>query len=225
MKTSLRPSTDAIASSIPQAPGERVLALDGGAEQFAELLAGALAARATAATGMNAHSSRSHLLVTVYVEQRDAGGAVAASSKLQLIDLAGSEVGGRAEEGAGRRGRDLTKTLRRPRPPPSTQRIAKSGAQARRKDEAIKINGSLLALGDVMAALGARRDHVPYRRSKLTHLLQDSLAGSAQTAMFVTVSPLPACHGESVCALRFGEKVAQSVELGRAKKNLAGNNK
>ena len=136
MKTSLRPSTDAIASSIPQAPGERVLALDGGAEQFAELLAGALAARATAATGMNAHSSRSHLLVTVYVEQRDAGGAVAASSKLQLIDLAGSEVGGRAEEGAGRRGRDLTKTLRRPARPPqrsgSPSRGRRRGARTRR---------------------------------------------------------------------------------------------
>ena len=114
-----------------------MLALDGGAEQFAEVLAGALAARATAATGMNAHSSRSHLLVTVYVEQRDAAGAVAASSKLQLIDLAGSEVGGDdEEEGVGRRLRDLTKTLRHPPPAPersgSPSRGRRRGARTRR---------------------------------------------------------------------------------------------
>ena len=97
---------------------------------------------------MNERSSRSHSVVTVYVK-REREGRPASHSKLNLIDLAGSE------------------------------RVGKTHASGERLREAQHINKSLSALGDVVAALGAKgkkAGHVPFRNSKLTYLLQDSLA-------------------------------------------------
>ena len=70
-----------------------------------------------------------------------------------------------------------------------------------------------------MAALGARRDHVPYRRSKLTHLLQPALSGDGKTLMMVNLSPTVASYAESLCALRFASQV-NKCELGRPKRQL-----
>lgn len=77
-----------------------------------------------------------------------------------------------------------------------SERVGRSGAEGQQLLEAQHINRSLSALGGVMAALAAKRDHVPFRDSKLTQLLQDSLAGQAKSMMFVHVAPevcLPAC--------------------------------
>ncbi len=80
---------------------------------------------------------------------------------------------------------------------------------------------SLLALSEVMSALGSKKGHVPYRRSKLTFLLQDSLSGSAKTVMLVNVSPSACCREETLCSLNFAQRVAR-VELGRATQQVAG---
>lgn len=79
------------------------------------------------------------------------------AGKLNLVDLAGSE------------------------------RVGKSGAEGNRLREAQHINRSLSALGDVIAALRSRQGHVPFRNSKLTYLLQDSLSGDSKTLMVVQV--------------------------------------
>lgn len=107
-------------------------------------------------------------------------------SKLNLIDLAGSE------------------------------RVWKSEAEGQRMVEACNINQSLSALGKVLYSLAAKQPHIPYRDSKLTHLLKDSLAGDAKTLMIVTVSPLGLDFAESTSSLQFGSRVA-FVEKGRAK--------
>uniref|UniRef100_A0A3B4GT22 Kinesin-like protein n=1 Tax=Pundamilia nyererei TaxID=303518 RepID=A0A3B4GT22_9CICH len=102
--------------------------------------------------------------------------------KLNLVDLAGSE------------------------------RIGKSGAEGSRLREAQCINKSLSALGDVINALRSKHSHVPFRNSRLTYLLQDSLSGDSKTLMMVQVSPLPSNMSESVCSLKFAQRV-RSVEL------------
>ena len=103
--------------------------------------------RATASTQMNDTSSRSHALLIVTVTGTNLSTGVQSRGKLNLIDLAGSE------------------------------RVAKSGAldDEDRFKEATNINKSLSSLGDVIHALGTKQKHIPYRNSKLTHLLQDSL--------------------------------------------------
>jgi kinesin family protein C2/C3 len=80
--------------------------------------------------------------------------------------------------------------------------------------EAQHINKSLSALGDVMAALAAKEKHVPYRNSKLTQLLQDSLQGQAKVMMFMHVSPEADMFGESVSTLKFAARVAD-ITLGQ----------
>jgi kinesin family protein C2/C3 len=107
-------------------------------------------------------------------------------SKLNLIDLAGSE------------------------------RIWKSEAEGQRMVEACNINQSLSALGKVLYNLAAKQPHIPYRDSKLTHLLKDSLAGDAKTLMIVTVSPAVVDFAESTSSLQFGCRVS-CVEKGRAR--------
>ena len=146
--------------------------------------------RSTAKTIMNACSSRSHLLTTVLIRCLDPKTGRETRSKLHICDLAGSE------------------------------RISRSGASGTRKEEAIKINVSLLALSEVMSALGSNKGHVPYRRSKLTFLLQDSLSGSAKTVMLVNLSPSSTCREETLCSLNFAQRVAR-VELGRATQQVA----
>ncbi|KAM7405603.1 hypothetical protein PAMP_000038 [Pampus punctatissimus] len=103
-------------------------------------------------------------------------------NRLNLVDLAGSE------------------------------RIGKSGAEGSRLREAQCINKSLSALGDVINALRSKHSHIPFRNSRLTYLLQDSLSGDSKTLMMVQVSPLPNNMSESVCSLKFAQRV-RSVEL------------
>eukprot|EP00898_Chlorokybus_atmophyticus_P008831 jgi/Chlat1/894/Chrsp107S08614 len=155
--------------------------------------------RACAATEMNERSSRSHSLLSITVTARSIvnnnnnnnannNGAPTTTGRLHLIDLAGSE------------------------------RVSRSEAAGDRLKEAQAINKSLSALGDVMAALGAKAAHVPYRNSKLTHLLQDSLGGESKALMLVQASPDRDDASETLCSLNFAARVA-TVELGQAKKN------
>uniref|UniRef100_A0A3B5AH15 Kinesin-like protein n=1 Tax=Stegastes partitus TaxID=144197 RepID=A0A3B5AH15_9TELE len=138
--------------------------------------------RATACTNLNEHSSRSHALLIISVSGFNVTTGNRTQGKLNLVDLAGSE------------------------------RIGKSGAEGSRLREAQCINKSLSALGDVINALRSKHAHVPFRNSRLTYLLQDSLSGDSKTLMMVQVSPLPANMSESVCSLKFAQRV-RSVEL------------
>ncbi|KAM7274458.1 hypothetical protein ACFE04_016324 [Oxalis oulophora] len=102
-----------------------------------------------------------------------------------------------------------------------SERVDKSEATGDRLKEAQHINKSLSALGDVIASLAQKNPHVPYRNSKLTQLLQDSLGGQAKTLMFVHISPEADATGETISTLKFAERVA-SVELGAARVNKDG---
>ncbi|XP_061450360.1 kinesin-like protein KIFC3 isoform X2 [Rhineura floridana] len=139
--------------------------------------------RATESTYLNEHSSRSHALLIVTVRGLDYSTGIRTTGKLNLVDLAGSE------------------------------RVGRSGAEGSRLREAQYINKSLSALGDVIYALRSRQGHVPFRNSKLTYLLQDSLSGESKTLMMVQVSPVEKNTSETLCSLKFAERV-RSVELG-----------
>merc|ERR1719278_1412291 len=136
--------------------------------------------RSVGRTEMNEHSSRSHaiFIITVEYSELDAeGDAHIRVGKLNLVDLAGSE------------------------------RQAKTGAVGDRLKEATKINLSLSALGNVIAALvDGKSSHVPYRDSKLTRLLQDSLGGNARTVMVANLGPASYNYEESVTTLRFANR-------------------
>uniref|UniRef100_A0A8C3B8J3 Kinesin-like protein n=1 Tax=Cairina moschata TaxID=8855 RepID=A0A8C3B8J3_CAIMO len=139
--------------------------------------------RVTECTNLNEHSSRSHALLIVTVHGLDRSTGLRTTGKLNLVDLAGSE------------------------------RVGRSGAEGSRLREAQYINKSLSALGDVIYALRSRQGHVPFRNSKLTYLLQDSLSGDSKTLMMVQVSPAEKNSSETLCSLKFAERV-RSVELG-----------
>ena len=96
--------------------------------------------------------------------------------------------------------------------------MSRSEASGERLAEALAINKSLSALGDVIAALCAKEKHVPYRNSKLTHVLQDSLGGSSKVLMFVNVSAATSNASETGCSLTFAQR-ARAVELGAAQRN------
>ncbi|XP_057779696.1 kinesin-like protein KIN-14I [Salvia miltiorrhiza] len=144
--------------------------------------------RAVGSTSMNDRSSRSHSCLTVHVLGKDLTSGATLRGCMHLVDLAGSE------------------------------RCDKTDAVGDRLKEAQHINRSLSALGDVIAALAQKNAHVPYRNSKLTQLLQDSLGGQAKTLMFVHISPEPDALGETLSTLKFAERVS-TVELGAAKTN------
>ncbi|XP_022997938.1 kinesin-like protein KIN-14I isoform X2 [Cucurbita maxima] len=144
--------------------------------------------RAVGATALNDRSSRSHSCLTVHVQGKDLTSGAILRGCMHLVDLAGSE------------------------------RVDKSEVTGDRLKEAQYINKSLSALGDVIASLAQKNPHVPYRNSKLTQLLQDSLGGQAKTLMFVHISPEPDAIGETLSTLKFAERVA-TVELGAARVN------
>ena len=145
--------------------------------------------RAVGSHSMNLHSSRSHLIVSVKVNGVDKHNGVKSKGKLHLIDLAGSE------------------------------RIGKTDATGDRLKEAQAINNSLSALGNVINALGGKKAaHIPYRNSKLTFLLADSLGGNSKVMMFVNLSPVFYNMGESLCSLTFASR-CRAVNLGNSKKN------
>ncbi|XP_029141474.1 kinesin-like protein KIFC3 [Protobothrops mucrosquamatus] len=145
--------------------------------------------RTTFSTHMNAHSSRSHALLTLTLTGTELSSGTKVTGKLNLVDLAGSE------------------------------RVWKSGAQGERLKEAQSINRSLLALGEVIQALRSKQAHVPFRNSKLTYLLQDSLGKGSKTVMMVQISPLERNVGESICSLKFAQRVCK-VELGPASRRI-----
>jgi kinesin family protein C2/C3 len=153
-----------------------------------ELMQLASSNRSTANNNVNEHSSRSHLVLSVRVTGENIRNGTRVVGKLNLIDLAGSE------------------------------RLKNTNATGDRLKEAQSINKSLSALGDVINALGADQKHVPYRNSKLTFLLQDSLKQSAKCLMFVNINPSPRSAGESVCSLNFAAR-CRAVQLGKAKKD------
>ncbi|OXB57531.1 hypothetical protein ASZ78_009126 [Callipepla squamata] len=171
-----------------------------GLDEVLSLLEMGNTAKHTGATHINAQSSRSHTIFTVTMEQRRGAGrvtrlalssqpAVPASgqvlvSKFHFVDLAGSE------------------------------RIVKTGNTGERLKESIQINSGLLALGNVISALGDPRrkgSHIPYRDSKITRILKDSLGGNAQTVMIACVSPSSSDFDESLNTLNYASR-AQNIQ-------------
>merc|ERR1719265_2620230 len=130
---------------------------------------------------MNADSSRSHLMLVIILDVTDKASGRSRRGKITIVDLAGSE------------------------------RLAKSGASGDGQKEAIEINKSLTALGDVMMAFTSRAKVIPYRNHKLTQLMQDSLGGTAKTLMFVNVSPSTSNADESINALKYASR-ARCIE-------------
>ena len=142
--------------------------------------------RSLASTDMNEHSSRSHTIFMVHLDQPAGTGPDAARvlSKVCFVDLAGSEK---------IQAHQLSVT-------PS------------RMSELTAINQSLSCLGRCIRALTASgAGHVPYRESKLTRLLQDSLGGNTRTAFFITLSPSPTAVEESLSTLSFADRAKQVV--------------
>lgn len=104
-----------------------------------------------------------------------------------------------------------------------SERVRKSAVEGKELKEASHINKSLAALGNVMEALDRKASHVPYRDSKLTYLLQDSLGGNSRTMMVVTVCPTSSTFDETQHALQFATRVRR-INLGSAKKNVTSKN-
>ncbi|XP_037070963.1 kinesin-like protein KIF3B [Pollicipes pollicipes] len=136
--------------------------------------------RSVGSTNMNEHSSRSHAIFLVTVECSELGldgEPHIHVGKLNMVDLAGSE------------------------------RQAKTGASGERLKEATKINLSLSALGNVISALvDGKSSHIPYRDSKLTRLLQDSLGGNARTIMVANLGPAAYNYDETLTTLRYANR-------------------
>ncbi|XP_064611144.1 kinesin-like protein KIFC3 isoform X2 [Liolophura sinensis] len=149
--------------------------------------------RAMAMTSMNDHSSRSHSILCVTVLGVNKATNSASTGHLNLVDLAGSE------------------------------RVSKSGADGARLKEAQNINKSLSSLGDVIHALRTKQNFVPYRNSRLTYLLQDSLKGDSKTLMIVQVAPTERHVSETLCSLHFAKRV-RTVELGAATRRVEATN-
>eukprot|EP00474_Spongospora_subterranea_P000960 CRZ01418.1 hypothetical protein [Spongospora subterranea] len=154
--------------------------------------------RSTGSTLMNAYSSRSHAIFSVLLTQRrvladhsddinigEGGeGTEFILSKFTFVDLAGSE------------------------------RLKKTGAEGSRRQEGININCGLLALGNVISALGdpsRKATHVPFRDSKVTRLLQDSLGGNSKTLMIACVSPADVHFEETLNTLRYAARARNIV--------------
>ncbi|XP_015510042.1 kinesin-like protein KIF3B [Neodiprion virginianus] len=134
--------------------------------------------RTIGATNMNEHSSRSHAIFLITIEMGTIGDSAGIRvGRLNLVDLAGSE------------------------------RQSKTGASGERLKEASKINLSLSALGNVISALvDGKTTHIPYRDSKLTRLLQDSLGGNSKTIMVANIGPASYNYDESLTTLRYANR-------------------
>uniref|UniRef100_A0ACD5YZ84 Uncharacterized protein n=1 Tax=Avena sativa TaxID=4498 RepID=A0ACD5YZ84_AVESA len=160
-------------------------------EEMALHLARGSSSRATGSTNMNSQSSRSHAIFTISIEQKRTSSSTSEkstnndydilSSKFHLVDLAGSE------------------------------RAKRTGADGLRLKEGIHINRGLLALGNVISALGDEKKRkegafVPYRDSKLTRLLQDSLGGNSKTVMIACISPADSNAEETINTLKYANR-------------------
>ena len=150
--------------------------------------------RATASTKMNDLSSRSHAVFIVIVEQMKitSEGNEIRVGKLNIVDLAGSE------------------------------RVRVTGATGKRLEESKKINQSLSALGNVISALteSKPRSHIPYRDSKLTRLLEDSLGGNCKTTMVATISPAFDAFSESHSTLKFANRAKNIKNIARINEDV-----
>uniref|UniRef100_A0A8C4GFV7 Kinesin family member 7 n=1 Tax=Dicentrarchus labrax TaxID=13489 RepID=A0A8C4GFV7_DICLA len=160
-----------------------------GLDEVLSLLESGNTARHTGATQMNPNSSRSHTIFTLYMDQRrgssrlygsaTSSGPQMLSSKFHFVDLAGSE------------------------------RILRTGNTGERLKESIQINSGLLALGNVIGALGdpkRKGSHIPYRDSKITRILKDSLGGNSKTLMIACISPSSSDFDESLNTLNYASR-------------------
>lgn len=148
-------------------------------DEVYQILEKGAAKRTTAATLMNAYSSRSHSVFSVTIHMKETtidGEELVKIGKLNLVDLAGSE------------------------------NIGRSGAVDKRAREAGNINQSLLTLGRVITALVERTPHIPYRESKLTRILQDSLGGRTRTSIIATISPASLNLEETLSTLEYAHR-------------------
>nr|XP_018264092.1 kinesin [Kwoniella dejecticola CBS 10117]OBR86250.1 kinesin [Kwoniella dejecticola CBS 10117] len=151
------------------------------AEVYKVMKAGG-SSRAVSSTNMNAESSRSHSIFVIGIHQRNTENGSQKSGNLYLVDLAGSE------------------------------KVGKTGATGQTLEEAKKINKSLSALGMVINALtDGKSSHVPYRDSKLTRILQESLGGNSRTTLIINCSPATYNEAETLSTLRFGMR-AKSIK-------------
>uniref|UniRef100_A0A2P2HY08 Kinesin-like protein n=1 Tax=Hirondellea gigas TaxID=1518452 RepID=A0A2P2HY08_9CRUS len=133
--------------------------------------------RHIAVTNMNEHSSRSHSVFLIQVKQENMETQKKLLGKLYMVDLAGSE------------------------------KVSKTGAEGTVLDEAKNINKSLSALGNVISALAdGNKSHIPYRDSKLTRILQESLGGNARTTIVICCSPASYNESETRSTLDFGKR-------------------
>lgn len=150
-----------------------------------QILSSGITNRAVGETQMNVASSRSHCLYIFTVQQESAAEKRTRVGKLILVDLAGSE------------------------------KVGKTGAEGRLLEEAKTINKSLSALGKVVNALTcsqqSKLNHIPFRDSKLTRLLQDALGGSCRMTLLCCCSPSPSNASETLSTLRFGAR-AQHIK-------------
>lgn len=157
--------------------------------QVYSLLEKATQNRAVAATQCNERSSRSHSVFRLKLVGENHLTGEKCQGTLNLIDLAGSE------------------------------RLSQSCSTGERLRETKNINKSLSNLGNVIMALANKEQHIPYRNSKLTFLLQNSLGGNSKSLMFVNISPKEESLQETLCSLRFATKVNQ-CNIGTAQKKV-----
>ncbi|GAA95055.1 uncharacterized protein L969DRAFT_104727 [Mixia osmundae IAM 14324] len=154
----------------------------GSAPEVYEIMKQGGLTRAVSATNMNAESSRSHSIFVISVNQRNTETGSQKNGNLYLVDLAGSE------------------------------KVGKTGASGQTLEEAKKINKSLSALGMVINALtDGKSQHIPYRDSKLTRILQESLGGNSRTTLIINCSPSIYNEAETISTLRFGIR-AKSIK-------------
>ncbi|XP_074668356.1 kinesin-like protein KIF27 isoform X2 [Strix aluco] len=164
------------------------------ADEVISLLESGNAARHTGTTQMNEHSSRSHAIFTISICQKQSAESLKntdaaqdsswksvqmIASKFHFVDLAGSE------------------------------RVTKTGNTGERFKESIQINSGLLALGNVISALGdpkRKSVHIPYRDAKITRILKDSLGGNAKTVMITCISPSSSDFDESLNSLKYANR-------------------
>uniref|UniRef100_A0A668APU9 Kinesin-like protein n=1 Tax=Myripristis murdjan TaxID=586833 RepID=A0A668APU9_9TELE len=164
--------------------------LDGIPEEVLDAIDEGKNNRIVAVTNMNEHSSRSHSIFLINIKQENAQTEQKLTGKLYLVDLAGSE------------------------------KVGKTGAEGTVLDEAKMINKSLSSLGNVISALAEGTAYVPYRDSKMTRILQDSLGGNCRTTMVICCSPSEFNEAETRSTLLFGQRaktiknqVSMNVEL------------
>ncbi|KII88481.1 hypothetical protein PLICRDRAFT_41639 [Plicaturopsis crispa FD-325 SS-3] len=162
------------------------------AREVYEIMRQGGASRVVTSTNMNAESSRSHSIFLITIQQRNTETGAQKTGNLYLVDLAGSE------------------------------KVGKTGASGQTLEEAKKINKSLSALGMVINALtDTKAKHIPYRDSKLTRILQESLGGNSRTTLIINCSPSSYNESETLSTLRFGIRAKSIKNTARVNAELS----